>query len=104
MSEDQNSGVLEPPRALFSSQPLQWLRFFGPGAVIGNTIFGSPLDATTWTFGIPSIWAWQILWWVIGVVMMWFLAYKLEMSTVPTRDVEALHEDIGDVELALDKQ
>ena len=41
---------------------------------------------------------------VIGVVMMWFLAYKLEMSTVPTRDVEALHEDIGDVELAGDKQ
>ena len=82
-----------------------WFIFaIGPGAVIGNTIFGSPLDSTTWTFGIPSIWAWQILWWVIGVVMMWFLAYKLEMSTVPTRDVEALHEDIGDVELALDKQ
>ena len=27
----------------------------GPGAVIGNTIFGSPNDATTRVFGMPSI-------------------------------------------------
>ena len=31
--------------------------------------------------------------------MMWFLAYKMEMSTVPTVDVEALVEDIGDTSL-----
>ena len=29
--------------------------------------------------------------------MMWFLAYKMEMSTVPEREIEALTEDIGDV-------
>ena len=29
--------------------------------------------------------------------MMWFLAYKMEMSTVPDKEVEALVEDIGDV-------
>jgi hypothetical protein len=28
--------------------------------------------------------------------MMWFLAYKMEMSTVPTTEVQALYEDIGD--------
>jgi hypothetical protein len=28
---------------------------------------------------------------------MWFLAYKMEMSTVPEKDIEALVEDIGDV-------
>jgi Na+/proline symporter len=77
---------------------LVWMFFgIGPGAVIGNTIFGAP-DAGTegWTFGIPSIWAWQILWWGLGVFMMWFLAYKMEMSTMPEREVEALVEDIGD--------
>lgn len=77
---------------------LVWMFFgIGPGAVIGNTIFGAP-DAGTegWTFGIPSIWAWQILWWGLGVFMMWFLAYKMEMSTMPDREVEALVEDIGD--------
>lgn len=77
---------------------LVWFFFaIGPGAVIGNTIFGDPNDASTWMFGMPSIWAWQILWWALGVFMMWFLAYKLEMSTVPSIEVEALVEDIGDL-------
>ncbi len=76
---------------------LAWLFFgIGPGAVIGNTLFGVPGDASTWTFGMPSIWVWQILFWILGVFMMWFLAYKMEMSTVPEREIEALFEDIGD--------
>jgi len=78
---------------------LAWMFFaIGPGAVIGNTIFGAPnAGVDGWTFGIPSIWAWQILFWILGVAMMWFLAYKMEMSTVPRREVEALAEDIGDL-------
>jgi Na+/proline symporter len=78
---------------------LAWLFFgIGPGAVIGNTIFGAPAAGVAgWTFGIPSIWAWQILFWILGVGMMWFLAYKMEMSTVPDKEVQALVEDIGDV-------
>jgi Na+/proline symporter len=83
---------------------LVWFFFgIGPGAVIGNTIFGNPTDATSWTFGIPSIWAWQLLWWALGVFMMWFLAYKMGMSTVPAKEVEALHEDIGDIHLDVDR-
>jgi len=38
----------------------------------------------------------QILFWALGVGMMWFLAYKMEMSTMPDKEVEALTEDIGD--------
>jgi SSS family solute:Na+ symporter len=76
---------------------LAWLFFgIGPGAVIGNDLFGAPNDAAHWTFGIPSIWAWQILFWLLGVGMMWFLAYKMEMSTVPKKNFEAIVEDIGD--------
>ncbi|HKJ76203.1 MAG TPA: sodium:solute symporter family protein, partial [Gammaproteobacteria bacterium] len=83
---------------------LVWLFFgIGPGAVIGNTIFGNPNDPTTWMFGMPSIWAWQLLWWAIGVFMMWFLAYKMEMSTVPTKEIEVLHEDIGDIHLDVNR-
>lgn len=83
---------------------LVWFFFgIGPGAVIGNTIFGNPNDATTWLFGMPSIWAWQLLWWALGVFMMWFLAYKMQMSTVPDKEVVALHEDIGDIHLDVDK-
>ena len=78
---------------------IAWLIFgIGPGAVIGNTIFGAPDQGPDgWTFGIPSVWAWQILFWILGVAMMWFLAYKMEMSRVPDREVEALIEDIGDM-------
>ncbi len=80
---------------------LLWFFFgIGPGAVIGNTIFGNPNDYNTWTFGMPSIWAWQLLFWALGVFMMWFLAYKMEMSTVPDKEVQPLVEDIGDKELA----
>ncbi len=103
----EHAGLPESKRHLIPrawALTLVWFLFaIGPGAVIGNWIFGSPNDASTWMFGIPSIWAWQILWWIIGVFMMWFLAYKMEMSTVPSREVEALHEDIGDIQLAVDK-
>ena len=78
---------------------LVWFFFgIGPGAVIGNEIFGNPNDAATWMFGMPSIWAWQILWWVLGVFMMWFLAYKMQLSTLQETKIEVLHEDIGDTQ------
>jgi Na+/proline symporter len=83
---------------------LVWFFFgIGPGVVIGNTLFGNPNDYSTWVFGMPSIWAWQIIWWALGVFMMWFLAYKLNMSTVPDREIVALQEDIGDIRLDVDR-
>jgi Na+/proline symporter len=76
---------------------LAWFFFaIGPGVVIGNWIFGEPNGTPGPIFGLPSIWAWQILWWALGVFMMWFLAYKMEMSRIPSREVQALVEDIGD--------
>jgi Na+/proline symporter len=80
---------------------LVWFFFgIGPGAVIGNTIFGNPNDMSTWTFGMPSIWVWHIIWWFLGVCMMWFLAYKMQMSTMPETEIVALVEDIGDAKKA----
>ena len=78
---------------------LAWFFFaIGPGCVIGNTLFGDPMKPASWFMGMPSIWIWQILWWILGIVMMWFLAYKLEMSTNITSDVEVLKHDIYDEE------
>ena len=89
---------LRPAAWIFT---LVWFFFgIGPGAVIGNTMFGNPNDATTWVFGMPSIWVWHIIFWALGVVMMWFLAYKMEMSTMPETEIVALVEDIGDVDTA----
>lgn len=97
----EHAGLSESKRKLIPTAwivTIAWLIFgIGPGAVIGNTIFGSPDDASSWIFGIPSIWAWQILFWILGVAMMWFLAYKMEMSTVPDKEIESLTEDIGDL-------
>jgi len=72
-----------------------WFLFaIGPFCVIGNSLFGDPLAPKTWFLGMPSIWIWQILWWLLGVLMMYFLAYKLEMSTHIGEDFEALKHDI----------
>jgi SSS family solute:Na+ symporter len=62
---------------------LLWLVFaIGPGTVIGNTAFGDPDDPSTWWLGMPSIWLWQILGWASGVLLLWFLAYRLGLATV----------------------
>lgn len=60
---------------------LLWLLFAaGPGAVIGNTLFGDPDAPATWLFGIPSIWAWQLCGWAVGTGLLALLAYFLELG------------------------
>jgi len=71
---------------------LVWIFFaIGPGAVLGNILFGEPnAGYEAWNFAMPSIWAWQIIWWALGVGMIWYLANKMEMSTMPKREIEKL--------------
>jgi len=75
---------------------LTWFIFgVGPGAVIGNDFFGNPNDPNTWwLFGLVPIWAWQILWWALGVGMMWFLAYFMEMSTMSDDKIALLEQEV----------
>ena len=94
----EHAGLSQDKRKLI---PIAWVvtvawLFFGvgPGAVIGNDVFGAPdMGAAGWTFGIPSIWAWQILLWLLGVALMWFLAYRMEMSTAPEGPIAPLADD-----------
>jgi Na+/proline symporter len=80
-----------------------WFMFaIGPFCVIGNTLFGDPLKPAEWINGMPSIWIWQIIWWILGIGMMWFLAYKLEMSTNIKGEVEVLKHDIYQEEETVD--
>ncbi len=77
------------------SSPVAWIivmvwLFFavGPGSVIGNFWFGEPIAGyDAWYLGIPSIWAWQIIWWALGVGMIWYLADRMEMSTEPQKEI-----------------
>ena len=67
---------------------LVWFFFaVGPGAILGNALFGAPnAGLAGWIMGVPSLWGWQMLWWALGVLLIWLLAYRLEMSTLPRRD------------------
>lgn len=59
-----------------------WFLFaMGPGAMIGNHLFGDPDDPSSWWLGMPSLWIWQILAWLAGVGLLWFLAYYLRMAS-----------------------
>ncbi|MDP6603047.1 MAG: hypothetical protein QGG17_02495 [Rhodospirillales bacterium] len=64
---------------------LAWFFFaLGPGALIGNDVFGTPdAGVAGWTFGIPSLWAWQIAFWLLGVGLIAFLARTLGLSAPP---------------------
>ena len=68
---------------------LLWAFFsIGPGLIFGNLIFGSSdLDYSRWTMGIPSLWAYQIIWWAAGVFLIWFLANKMDLSTLPKKPI-----------------
>jgi SSS family solute:Na+ symporter len=64
-----------------------WFLFaIGPFAVLGNET-----DSQNWIAGVPTLWVWQVAWWVVGCFMMYLLAFKLQMSTVPDREIKTLH-------------
>jgi len=71
---DETQFCLAPPRPLLSRNPLMWLRFFGPGAVIasltvgsGELLFPSRLGAV---FGYKLLWIFPLV-----AVFKWVLCY-----------------------------
>jgi len=75
---------------------IAWIFFaLGPGAIIGNEIFGKPSNVESWSFGMPSLWVWQIIFWLLGIVLVWFLAFKMEMSTPPEKTIVSQTDDIS---------
>ena len=89
MKPRYNSRTLRP---VAWSAVLAWVFLaIGPGAVLGNFAFGSHTDGyDAWIVGLPSVWAWSILFWVLGVFLIWFLAYKMELTSNADRKVIAL--------------
>jgi hypothetical protein len=51
----------------------------GPGAILGNRFFSDPIFAAgpAQALFVPSLWVWQLLFWLLGVVLVWWLAYRL---------------------------
>lgn len=63
---------------------LLWAFFaLGPGAILGNWFFSQPVfSAGAARLVMPSLWVWQILFWFLGVFIVWWLAYQARMSRV----------------------
>ncbi len=57
-----------------------WYFFaIGPACILGNNAFSFA--------GFPHVWSWQIAWWIVGIVMMWGLCFKAEMSTITDEQI-----------------
>ena len=63
-----------PPRALISTNPLQWIRFFGPGAILASVTVGSGEILFPSRGG--AIFGFSILWVILFVAFLkWIFVY-----------------------------
>ena len=71
------------------SLTLIWAFFaLGPGAILGNTFFSEPVFADgAAALGIPSLWVWQIFFWLIGIPLVWWLAYFTRLGITAEQGV-----------------
>ena len=64
--------------------------------LLGNTFFAQPaFTEADLSLGVPSLWVWQASFWLIGVMLVWWLAYRSGLSTVEgafrVRELQDLH-------------
>jgi hypothetical protein len=53
----------------------------GPGAILGNTFFAHPVfTEADLSLGVPSLWVWQVSFWIVGVMLVWWVAYRSRLS------------------------
>ena len=53
----------------------------GPGAILGNSFFSRPIFlGEDVAIGLPSLLVWQLTFWILGVMLVWWLAYQIRLS------------------------
>ena len=65
--------------------PVWYFFAIGPACILGNKAFSFA--------GFPPIWSWQIAWWILGIIMMWALCFKAEMSTTNEIQIERAEKE-----------
>jgi SSS family solute:Na+ symporter len=60
--------------------PIWYFFAIGPACILGNNAFSFA--------GFPPLWSWQIFWWILGIIMMWALCFKAEMSTTTEEQIQ----------------
>ena len=74
-SENTAQSIPDPPRALISSNPLKWIRYFGPGAIVASCTIGSGEVLFSTRGG--TVFGYDILWIFMGVCLLkWVLSYS----------------------------
>jgi hypothetical protein len=71
--------------AMWVIVPVWYLFAIGPFAVLGNTAFSF--------LGFPPLWAWQIVWWLLGIIMMWGLCFKAGLSFLGEAQIQRADRD-----------
>ncbi len=67
--------IIAPPRALLANNPLKWLKYFGPGAIIASATIGS--GETLFATRGGSLFGYNILWIFVYVsILKWVLCYS----------------------------
>lgn len=70
----------------------------GPGAILGNTFFSQPIFTEgEATLGLPSLWAWQLLFWLLGVPLVWWLAYRCGLGITGEAGLRHIRQDASGV-------
>ncbi|HEX7127258.1 MAG TPA: sodium:solute symporter family protein [Thermodesulfobacteriota bacterium] len=72
-------------KAMWVVVPVWYLFAIGPGAVLGNNAFSF--------LGFPPLWSWQIVWWLLGIAMMWALTFKAGLSFLGRAQIERAETD-----------
>jgi solute:Na+ symporter, SSS family len=65
--------------------PVWYFFAIGPACILGNNAFSFA--------GFSPLWSWQIAWWILGIVMMWGLCFKAEMSTTNETQIERANKE-----------
>ncbi|MGP3920831.1 sodium:solute symporter family protein [Nonomuraea sp. 10N515B] len=72
-------------KAMWVAGPLWFIFAIGPGEVVGNNFISIG--------GMPSVWVWQITWWLLGFGMMWAMAFKAGMSRALPEQIERANNE-----------
>lgn len=70
---------------------------YGPGAVLGNFFFSDPIFTDLKAImGVPSLWVWQLLFWLLGVVLVWWVAYSAGFGRTYASDLKPVRLGMPD--------
>jgi SSS family solute:Na+ symporter len=72
-------------RVLWWVVPIWFVFAIGPGMALGNNFITIA--------GLPPVWAWQIVWWMIGLVMMWALAFKAGLAQATQTQIDRANRE-----------